>query len=97
MMKQNILNLFGSPVVIIMLLHESFVIISDLLNVDVVFGVDVRFGGAVGVGNSNNGSDVLKIRIVFDFHLSHTRVSVSDFDHGGKSRRAHLHMKWKRY
>lgn len=50
-------------------LHVSLVIIADLLDADVVLGLDVWFGGGVGAGKGHDAGDVLEVLLVLHFDL----------------------------
>jgi hypothetical protein len=52
-------------------LHKCTVIIAYLLNVEIVFAVDVRFHRTVASGYGDDACDVLQTRLVVDFHLQH--------------------------
>lgn len=49
--------------------HVSFVVGTDLLDSDVVFGVDEWFRGGVGLGQSHDASYVLELHVVLHLHL----------------------------
>lgn len=51
------------------ILHVGLVVAADLLDADVVFGLDVGFGGGVGPGKSHHTGDVLEVLLVFHFNL----------------------------
>lgn len=59
--------------------HEHLVVGADLLYMYVEFGVDERFGRAIGVGHRHHAGHVLKIALVFHLYLSQTAVGVPDF------------------
>lgn len=54
-------------------LHVSFVVAADLLDPDIVLGLDVRLGGGVGPCQSHHAGDVLEVLLVFDFNLQERR------------------------
>lgn len=49
--------------------HVGFVVGADLLDPDVVFGVDERFRGGVGLGQSHHAGYVLELHVVLHLHL----------------------------
>ena len=49
--------------------HVSLVVAADLLDADVIFGLDVGLGGGVGPGQSHHTGDVLEVLLVFNFNL----------------------------
>ena len=49
--------------------HVSFVVGSNFLDADVVFGVDEGLGGGIGFGHSHHAGDVLVVMMVFYFDL----------------------------
>lgn len=51
------------------ILHVSLVVAADLLDADVVLGLDVGLGGGVGPGQRHHAGDVLEILWVFHFDL----------------------------
>ena len=51
------------------ILHVSLVVVADLLDADVVLGLDVGFGGGVGPGQSHHAGDVLEVLLVLHFDL----------------------------
>lgn len=54
-------------------LHVSFVVAADLLDPDIVLGLDVRLGGGVRPCQSHHAGDVLEVLLVFDFNLQERR------------------------
>lgn len=56
-----------------MYIHVGFVIISDFLDPDVVFGVDEGLGCAVGMCESHHTCYVLELCVIVHFHL-HTEI-----------------------
>lgn len=50
-------------------LHVGLVVGADLLDSDVVFGVDQRLGGGVGLGQSHHAGYVLELHVVIHLHL----------------------------
>ena len=57
--------------------HKSLVVVSDLLDVDVVLAVDVGLRGGISVCNSYYASDVLEVIVIFYFHLKLLGKNVS--------------------
>lgn len=49
--------------------HVGFVVGADLLDSDVVFGVDERFRGRVRLGQGHDAGDVLELHVVVHLHL----------------------------
>lgn len=49
--------------------HVGFVVGADLLDSDVVFGVDERFCGRVRLGQSHHAGYVLELHVVIHLHL----------------------------
>lgn len=65
-------------VLVVIILHVSLIVAADLLDTDVVLGLDVGFGGGVGPSQGHHAGDVLKVLLVFDFNLwerNHSLVS----------------------
>lgn len=50
-------------------LHVGFVVGADLLDSDVVFGVDERFRGRVRLGQRHHAGYVLELHVVLHLHL----------------------------
>ena len=65
-------------------LHEGFVIGSDLLNMDVTFGFNVRFNGTECIGTGYDGDNILKIGRIFYLDLSLTRMCMSNLNYARK-------------
>lgn len=49
--------------------RTSFVVIANLLDPDVVLGVDERFGGGVCLGESHDTGYVLELTVIVHLHL----------------------------
>ena len=63
-------------------LHEGFVEVADLLNVNVELGVDEGLDGAVGAGDGDDGGGVLEVQRRLHFQFAQASVSVTDLHHG---------------
>lgn len=50
-------------------LHVGLVVVADLLDADVILGLNVGLGGGVGPGQSYHADDVLEILLVLHFDL----------------------------
>lgn len=50
-------------------LHVGLVVVADLLDADVILGLNVGLGGGVGPGQSHHADDVLEILLVLHFDL----------------------------
>lgn len=50
-------------------LHVSFVVRADLLDSDVILGVDERLCGCVGLSDGHNTRNVLEVTVIVHFHL----------------------------
>lgn len=53
--------------------HVSFVIVANLLDADVVLGVDERLRCGVSLGQCHNAGNVLKVILTVHFNLSGER------------------------
>lgn len=51
------------------ILHVRLVVAADLLDADVILGLDVGLSGGVCTGQSHHAGDVLKVLLVFNFDL----------------------------
>lgn len=49
--------------------HVSFVIRADLLDPDVIFRVNERLCGCVGLSDGHNARNVLEVTVIVHFHL----------------------------
>lgn len=58
------------------ILHVSLVVVADLLDADVVLGLDEGLGGGVGPSQSHHAGDVLEVLLVFNFDLRERRHSL---------------------
>lgn len=50
-------------------LHVGLVVVSNLLDSDVILGLDVRLCGGIGPGQSHHADDVLEVLLVLHFDL----------------------------
>lgn len=57
--------------------HVGLVVAADLLDADVVFGLDVGFGGGVGPGQRHHAGNVLEVLLVLHFNLQEETPLVS--------------------
>lgn len=66
-------ELFGPHCYMILVLwntlHVGLVVVADLLDTDVVLGLDVGLGGGVGSSQCHHTYDVLEVLLVFNFDL----------------------------
>lgn len=51
------------------LLHVSLVVVADLLDADVILGLDKGLSGGIGPGQSQHTDDVLEVLLVFNLDL----------------------------
>lgn len=58
------------------ILHVGLVVVANLLDADVVLGLDVGLGGGVGPGQSHHADDVLEVLLVFHFDLQERLCSL---------------------
>lgn len=61
-------------------LHQSSIARADFGQMQIVFAVDVRFGGAIRRSNRYDRRHVLEVGVVVDFDFAHSSVSVADFE-----------------
>lgn len=50
-------------------LHVCLVVVANLLDADVILGLNVGFGGGIGPGQSHHADDVLEILLILHFDL----------------------------
>lgn len=62
----------------VIFLHVSLVVVADLLDADIILGLDVGLGGGVGPGQSHHAGDVLEVLLVFHFDLWERRHSLEN-------------------
>lgn len=51
------------------ILHVCLVVIANLLDADVILGLNVGFSGGIGPGQSHHADDVLEILLILHFDL----------------------------
>lgn len=70
--------------------HVGFVVGADLLDSDVVLGVDQRFRGGVRLGQSHDAGYVLELHVVVHLHLD-TEEKLCAHEYAGTVRGGHFH------
>lgn len=70
--------------------HEGFIVVSNLLHVNVVFGIDVGFGGAIWRCHSRQWCEILKLLTVLRSCFADPTVSVTELHHDRITRSVHL-------
>lgn len=53
--------------------HVSFVVVANLLDADVILGVDERLRCGVSLGQRHDAGDILKVILTVHFHLRRER------------------------
>jgi len=56
--------------------HESAIVVANLLYIQVIFTIDVRLHRTVATGYLDDTRDVLKTRHIVDLHL-HIKINAS--------------------
>lgn len=76
--KQNTWDFLanGNTVTVGSASHVGLVVAADLLDADVVFGLDVGLGGGVRPGQSHDAGDVLEVLLALHFDLRERRRSL---------------------
>lgn len=59
----------GKVTKVCLYIHVRFVVSANLLDPDVVLGVDERFGGGVRLGESHDTGYVLELTVIVHLHL----------------------------